>query len=230
METYTLGLALEDFLPVILSSAGFWLVSSALSRIDAQIGRMAQIGWLLITIGGVLKASWKLVMALTNGGTNIVFFDKSLFVWLAVGFVLLSYAISYGWRILYQNNPRTRIWRWPSVTIALFFVGGLATGFPDVTISTWRFIFLGMMTIANVSIAALLIAQARRQGQTLAAALLAVNIIIVFVLSGLARIPDQTIALQWTEQILNTIGQGAFLYAAWQLVGQMETNPQISVA
>ena len=56
METYTLGLALGDFLPVILSSAGFGLVSGALGRIDAQIGRMAQIGWVLVTIGGTLKA------------------------------------------------------------------------------------------------------------------------------------------------------------------------------
>ena len=230
METYTLSLALEDFLPVILSSAGFWLVAGMLGRVDAQIGRMAQIGWLLITTGGILKASWKLIMALTNGATDIVFFDKSLFVWLGVGFTLLSYAISYAWRILHQRNPRSRIWLWPLVTNLLFFGGALATGFPDATINTWRFIYLGMMTIANVWIAALLIAQARRQRQSMAAGLFVVNIVIVFILSGMARIPDQTIPLQWTEQILNTLGQGAFLYAVWQLVDQMETSPQASLA
>ena len=221
METYTLGLALEDFLPVIFSSAGFWLIATMLVRIDAQIGRMAQVGWLLVTIGGALKAIWKLIMALTNGATDIVFFDKSLFVWLSIGFILLSYAISYAWRILYDNNPRTRIWLWPAIVIALNFGGALATGFPDASISTWRFIYLGMMTIGNVVIAAMLIAQARRQGQMSVAVLFALNIIVVFALSGMARIPDQTIALQWTEQILNTIGQAAFLYAAYMLTTEL---------
>ena len=74
------------------------------------------------------------------------------------------------------------------------------------------------MTIGNVTLSVLLIQQARRLGLTLAAILFLANIVIVFILSGLARIPEQTIALQWGEQILNTFSQGAFLYAAWQLV------------
>jgi hypothetical protein len=29
--------------------------------------------------------------------------------------------------------------------------------------------------------------------------------------------PNQTIPLQWTEQLLNTFAQGAFAFAAWKL-------------
>ena len=233
METYTMGLALEDFLPVIMSSIGLWFIAQMLLRIDANLGRMAQIGWVLITIGGLFKSTWKLLMAATDSNVNVVFFDKGLFVWMGIGFVLMSYAISYSWRILQGRSPRKgigRIWLFPLVTIALHFGGALATGFPDPSISTWRFIFLGMLTIANVVVAVLLIRQARRQGQSLTAALFVVNIVIVFVLSGLARIPDQTIPLQWTEQLLNTVGQGAFMVAAWQLATQMEKQPAIAVA
>ncbi|MBK9781825.1 MAG: hypothetical protein IPP55_17560 [Anaerolineales bacterium] len=50
------------------------------------------------------------------------------------------------------------------------------------------------------------------------------NIVIVFVLSGLARIPEQSIPLQWTEQLLNTFGQGAFAYAAWKLAGVISSR------
>ena len=33
----------------------------------------------------------------------------------------------------------------------------------------------------------------------------------------MARIPDQTIALQWIEEIINVFAQGTFAVAAWQL-------------
>lgn len=217
METYSLALALEDFVPVIFSSLGIWFISQMVLQIDDALGRMAQTGWLLITIGGSLKAVWKLLMALSDTQINIVFFDKSLFVWMGVGFVLMSYAVSYALRVVDDRNPRKRVWLWPRITIVVFFAGGFATGFPDLSVSTWRFLFLGMLTIANVVLAVLLIRRARRLGMPLVALLFVVNIVVVFVLSGLARIPVQSIPLQWVEQILNTIGQGAFLYAAWQL-------------
>ena len=231
METYSLGLALEDFVPVIFSAIGLWIVSQMIVGIDAKLGRMATIGAVLIAVGGLLKATWKLLMALTDESVNIVIFDKGMFVWMGVGFVLLSYAISYGWRVVYDRSPRTRIWLWPLVTIALFMAGGLATGMPDFTINTWRFIFLGMMTIGNVAVAVLLIRQAMRQGQSMVALFFLVNIVIVFILSGLARIPEQTIPLQWGEQILNTIGQGAFLYASIQLArGMGEARQRVAIA
>lgn len=93
----------------------------------------------------------------------------------------------------------------------------LATGFPDVAINTWRFILLGFMTIGNVALVILLVQQARRQQLNLVEVLLAAHILIVFILSGMARIPDQTIPLQWLEQLLNTGAQGAFAYAVWRL-------------
>jgi hypothetical protein len=65
----------------------------------------------------------------------------------------------------------------------------------------------------------LLIQQARYHNLNRMAWLFLANIVIVFVLSGLARIPDQSIPLQWTEQLLNTFAQGAFAYAAWKLSG-----------
>jgi hypothetical protein len=74
----------------------------------------------------------------------------------------------------------------------------------------------------------LLIQQARRLGLNGIALLFLANIVIVFILSGLARIPDQTIPLQWTEQILNTFAQGAFAYAAWKLAQAIATAPQPS--
>jgi hypothetical protein len=105
------------------------------------------------------------------------------------------------------------------VVLGLSLVAILFTGFPDLTVNTWRFILLGVMTIGNVVMVVLLIQQARYSNLNNMAWLFLANIVIVFVLSGLARMPDQSIPLQWTEQLLNTFGQGAFAYAAWRLAG-----------
>jgi len=63
----------------------------------------------------------------------------------------------------------------------------------------------------------LLIRQANQQKLKVAAWLFAFNLIAIFSLSGMARIPEQTITLQWIEEVINVFGQGAFAFAAWQL-------------
>lgn len=225
METYTLGLALEDFIPVIFSSIGLYFISRMVGNVNARLGQMAAIGWILVTIGGFLKATWKLVMALTQTQTNIVWFDKGMFIWMSAGFTLLAFALWLMGEIRLRKRQPNRIWLGPAIVLGLSLFAIFFTGFPDVTINTWRFILLGVMTIGNVVMVVLLIQQARANNENLLAVLFLVNIVIVFILSGLARIPEQSIPLQWTEQLLNTFAQGAFAYAAWKLAGIISASP-----
>ena len=225
METYTVGLALEDFVPVIFSSIGLYFVSRMVKNVDARLGQMATIGWILVSVGGFLKATWKLTMALTNTQVNLVWLDKGMFMWMSVGFTLLAFALWFMSEVRSGKRKLGRIWLGPSVVLGLSVVAILFTGFPDLTVNTWRFILLGVMTIGNVVMVVLLIQQARYNNLNKMAWLFLVNIVIVFVLSGLARIPEQRIPLQWTEQLLNTFGQGAFAYAAWKLAGIIVPAP-----
>ncbi len=224
METYTLGLALEDFIPVIFSSIGLFFVSRMVKNVNARLGKMATIGFVLVSIGGFLKATWKLTMALTNAQTNIAWFDKGMFMWMSVGFTLLAFALWFMSEIRSGKRQLGRIWLGPSIVLGLSLVAILFTGFPDLTVNTWRFILLGVMTIGNVVMVVLLIQQARYNNLNKMAWLFLANIVIVFVLSGLARMPEQSIPLQWTEQLLNTFGQGAFAYAAWKLAGVISSE------
>lgn len=230
METYTLGLALEDYLPVIFSSIGLYFVSRTVGNVNARLGQMATIGWILITIGGFLKATWKLVMALTNTQTNIAWFDKGMFIWMSAGFTLLAFALWFMGEMRSGKRQPNRIWLGPAVILGLSLVAILFTGFPDLRVNTWRFILLGVMTIGNVVMVVLLIQQARYNNLNKMAWLFLANIVIVFILSGLARIPEQSIPLQWTEQLLNTFGQGAFAYAAWKLAGVISSAPAPAMA
>jgi hypothetical protein len=223
MTEYSLALALEDFIPVIFSSIGLYFISRMVAHVDSRLATMATAGWILITLGGLLKASWKLMMALSGTAINIVWMDKGMFVWMGVGFTLMAFAVWLMSEVLGGKKP-THIWRAPGIVLGLTLVAVLATGFPDPEVNTWRFMLLGLMTLGNVVLVLLLIQQARRLGQNKLAVLFIINIMLVFVLSGLARIPEQTIPLQWTEQLLNTFAQGAFAYASWKLAGEIMTE------
>jgi len=139
---------------IILSdrvSIGLWFIQRSISQIHAKLGRMAFIGWIAVTLGGLFKAIWKLCMALSNGQLDIVVFDKGLFVWLGFGFLLMVYAWSYAMRVVDQRNPRQNVWLWPAISSAVFLAAAVATGFPDPARSTWRFVLLGLLTISNIT-------------------------------------------------------------------------------
>ncbi len=86
----------------------------------------------------------------------------------------------------------------------------------------WRLIFLLLATLANIIVSILLISAAWRRGMGSVGALFLLNLIITLVMSQMAQIPMQTIALQWFEQLTHTVRQACFLFASWQFSQQME--------
>ena len=229
---YTLGLALEDYVPVILSIAGLYFISQMINRIDSDSGRLARIALVLIGTGGLLKASWKLIIATT--GNDVVWMDNSLFVLLGPGFTLMAFAL---WGAIRKNDGqpvKSNLAIPPIIIIVLF--GALAVFMSTRGGRTWVFILLGLTTISNTAVLIMLIRQSWRKAFQLGAVLFGVNLLLIFMLSGMARIDPQTIPLQWGEQITNTFSQSAFVYAAWRLSQRMmagakgESEPQFSIA
>lgn len=218
---YTIALAVEDYIPVILSSAGLLLLAQMINRLHKQAGVMAYAGFLLITLGGVFKASWKFTIALT--GRDIVWMDNSLFVLLGPGFALMAWALWSAQRTLKNEPVPNLVWLRPLAVIAIFGTGAISSYFVQGG-RTWVLIMLGLTTFSNLAVGILLIRQARQNGLNIAAALFLFNLIAVFTLSGMARIEPQTIPLQWSEQIINTFSQGAFFYASWCLFKQVEAQ------
>ncbi len=217
METYPLSLALEDLLPVIFFGIGLILLARMIGEMHSPARGRATLGAILITLGGLTKVVWKIVIAAT--GTDINGLDDLLFVFLAPGFILLAWATGEAQRAG-KGQSIQRTWIFPAVLLGLGILGAGYTGFTQ-TGRTWVYILLATTTIANVWASALFIRHARQEGLKLAAGLFFVNILLVFVLSGMGRIPSQTVALQWVEQIINTFSTGAFAFAAWKLSGHV---------
>ena len=212
---YTISLALVDFIPVIFSAIGVFLIAQMIARLDRTSGRVGYLAAGLITLGGLTKAVWKLVIAAT--GYDIAGLDDLLFVFLGPGFTLLAWALWNAQLIMTDKAIPRRVWLRPLAVIALFGFGAISARIFQPEARYWVYILLTLTTFANLAAGILLIRQAKQQNLNLAVGLFIFNLLAVFALSGLARVPEQTIALQWVEELLNVLAQGAFAFAAWRL-------------
>jgi hypothetical protein len=232
-ETYTTVMALQDFMPVILSSIGLFLLARMITRMNAASGQVAFIGWLLITLGGLDKASWKLLMASSNSQTNITWLDDSLFILMGIGFLCMAWGLWRSQRVVSgKKRPTGPAWVFPLVVGGLFLTTAVLLGVLMPDKRYWFFIMLGLTTICNVVTSGLAIRQAHQQGLHLVGFLFAFNLVAVFVLTGLARIENRGEFLEWTSQLTNTVSNAAFAFAAWKLsqsIKQSEGSEQLSV-
>jgi hypothetical protein len=186
-----------------------------IARYDQTSGHIAYLGSGFIVLGGLTKAVWKLVIAAT--GNNLAGLDDLLFVFLGPGFTLLAWGL---WKaqLLMGNKPvPQKIWYRPIGIIALVGLGAISARILAPQARYWVYILLTLTTVANLAAGILLIRQAKWQQLSITTGLFLFNLIAIFVLSGLARVPEQTIALQWIEESINVLAQGAFGFAAWQL-------------
>lgn len=242
MELYSVPLALEDFLPVIFSALGLYLLASMITKMNDDCKNMAYLGFILVTLGGLSKATWKLIYALSEGQTNIVMMDNALFFFLSTGFIFVAFALIYAQRNLSGKESPSNIWLVPGVLAVITLITAFGISFTMYDPERegrqmWFFILLGMTTIFNFLTLGLAINQSRQQKQWLAVVLFLVNLSAVIILQGLARAAEQTESLQWIEQITNTIAQVGFAYAVWLLSKSTATirkkevaSPQESIA
>lgn len=201
-----LALALEDYLPVILSVIALLLVARWVAeRRGLPQVPVALAGVALVAVGGFAKATWKLVYAT---GPDVTWMDELLFPLLATGFTILAQVVA---RVDDRDSDRR-----PLVAASLTAGIGLAAwafvGFE--TAETW---WLLVMVLASTTLVALLVRQARRAGESRSVMLFVIHLILTFGLAGLARLDEQSWALQWVEQISNTASQGMLALGVWWL-------------
>lgn len=204
----TVPLALDDFVPVVLAGVGALLLARAAGRRAPQVQKPAVVGALLVTAGGLCKAGWKLVLA--GSGTDVPVIADLLFVLLAPGFALLA------WSLLVARGSR----------VDLRLVGGVVAataGLAAVLSAGWPLLVLAVLGATATSVLAIRLALDAHD--SVAAVLFGVQLAMAFALVPLAG-AGQSVAHQWWEQSLNTIGQGAFALAGWRLVRSRRTAPE----
>jgi hypothetical protein len=211
---YTVPLALEDFIPVLLGAFGcYFLVKSAASRIP-DTWRPGLIGVAFVTIGGASKSTWKLIVA--SGGSDYAWMQQVLFPLLAIGFCLVGWALWSGLRERVLPN-------WPLVVVlslAWIAADALHRMKP----------FFAVAVLASLIVTAGAITWSVRVKAPIAIIAFVVQLLGVFALVPFQAKPKQTLGLQWAEQSTNTLAQAAFLFGAYMLWTKVRELERIPVA
>lgn len=221
-EGYTVPLALFDYIPVGLSIIAFYFLTKRIAILRPELATFARFAWFFTCTAGVLKASWKLL--LTGGGMNFIWMSDQLFFLLFTGLTMMAMAVIWSKRAATDNMSKR--WLMVLVPILLIIAYALYMKFSNPDSRAWNYMLLGLSTVSNLVLSITLIMQAKKEGLILAGVLIALNLIAVFVLSGLGRIEVQTAALQWIEEGVNTFAQGSFLYGVWMMYNY--TNNQVT--
>lgn len=197
--TYTVPLAVFDLVPVVLGFVGCLLLARLAARALPAVGLVALLGAVLIGLGGLAKAGWKIL--LTTAQVDLGWLEQSLFPLLSVGFVLLLWSL---WSAI-VGRP---IVLWPFVLVlALGIVGALAAR----TMTP----LLGVAAGSALMVSGVAIRWAVRDRLPVAVVLYVLGMAASLGLAYLAG-PKvaQTSSIQWVEESLNTVGQLCFVIAA----------------
>lgn len=187
METYPISLALFDFLPNIAFLIGaVFLVKTAFICRGMRCARIMMAGTLLVFLGGFLKATWKLLYAANIA--DIQWMSQAQFVLLGIGFPILFAAV------LLMARGRSAA----AQTAVLL---GMAP---------WKIPFLFLMTVTSLGAEGILAYIAFRRRVFLAAAGFVIGALGILAMGALAS-AEQTVAMQWVAESVNTIGQSGFM-------------------
>jgi len=196
---YGLALAAEDFVPVLLAGVGSVVLALAAGRSVPQVRLPALIAGGLVTLGGLTKAVWKLLVA-AEPCRNIELLEQLLFPCLAFGFAGIAWAL--------VSVRRERPAPWPPFLV----VPVLAAAAALVVGGTWPLLIAAAIGAVTVGVLGILLARQRRD--RFGVVLFSVYIVGTLVLPPLAGLPDQSEGLQWIEQLTNSVVQLCFLLGA----------------
>jgi len=199
METYPLSIAIFDFVPVFMFLVGaFFLTRIAIQQRSTACGRMVMAGALLIFLGGLLKAIWKLLY--TVNIADIQWMSQIQFILVAPGFVAL-------------------------LVVAILIARGRrkSKATPLLAIAVWKIPLLAIMTLASMGANGILTYISFRRGARLAGAAFVVAFLALVGMGAMAS-GEQTLARQWIEESMNTVGQLGFMLGSIWLYQNFQTQ------
>jgi hypothetical protein len=221
MVTADLSLALEDFVPVVLSAIALWVLARTSMELDRRCGGYVGAGLLLIAGGGLTKPVYKLLVAVSDGSVDVAALDDLLFWFLAPGFLLLTAGLRGAARTDGGGEPEVgRAALWAAGGVVLLAAVLVAFGS-----DSWFWVLLVVVTVGNVAAVVVLARWARARGDRVAVALFVTSLLLALGLAWAAASLEQTIPAQWGEQLLSTASQALLLWGSLRLRDRVAARP-----
>lgn len=209
---FTLGLALYDFLPVLLTGVAVWFLARLVTAQGVPNGQVAFVGAVLVFVAGLSKAVWKLNVTLN--GEDVIWLANLLFPLMAPGFALLATGIWAVERRLRGKAVSAWVWAAPVLVIVAVYALALVRMADPQIERGWFMPIMGLASVGNLGLTAILIALSIRYGKWGWVVLFVLNVAMVFALIPIAQIEPKSIALHWIEQTISSGGAAAFALAA----------------
>ncbi len=193
-----MALAVEDFVPVVLAAAALVILAQACAQRVPKVFPIALIGAIVVGLGGLGKATWKLLVA--SGCWEYPILENLLFPCLAFGFSALAWA-------LLSARRGSELVGWPFAAFPVAAaVGALWMG------DKWPLLVAAAVAATVLGVTASVVAF--RAGKTSVGVLFVVYVLGTNILPPLAAQPEQSAQLQWMEQLTNSCVQLCFLLGA----------------
>ena len=201
---YDVALAVEDFVPCVLALAAFVVLARAVRRRVPSAYPVALLGGLLVAVGGFAKATWKLLVA--TGCWEQPWLESLLFPCLAVGFSAVA------WAVLSAVKGREVS---PLVFVAFPLAAGVGAAWMSVSkgeFTNWPLLIASAVSATFLGVT--LCVTAFKAGRKSVGALFVVYALGTNILPPLAARPEQSLEVQWAEQLTNSAVQLCFLLGA----------------
>jgi len=211
---FPVDLALYNFLPVVLTGAALWFLFLFVRDRVFDGYPLALLGGVLVFFGGLSKAFWKLIAALS--GVDVTWLAAALFPLMALGFALLAVAV---WAASRQLRGRRSLGGWRlavSLILMAFTVSALRQWLWDIP-RGWFLPLLILASLSNLALSAQLIWAGLHLRRGSIALLFGINLGMIFALQPIAMTAAKTMAMHWIEQSLTAVGTGCFALAAYLL-------------
>ena len=202
-EAYSLWLSLLDFVPNLAFLVGAYYLVRWVWLTGSRLTVVAMLaGSSLVLLGGTSKALWKLLYTIGTGDFWLL--GELQFMLLAPGFLAMLMSV-----VLVLRQERER-WK-----------AGL------VAIAAWKIPLLATMTLSSLGLQGILSYIAFRRKARLAAAMYMVAILCMLSMAGLAG-GDQSVARQWVEEGINSLGQTAFALGSYLLHSRFRADGDVA--
>jgi hypothetical protein len=212
--TPTIALALEDFLPVLLTLLALLLLTRMIFSVDQRSGYAAVLGLILVVLGGTLKATSKLLWVVF--GESIPWMENSLFLLLAPGFASLTWAIWCSQRRFFRKVQTRYVSQVP--VLFIFFIGAGNIYFNTSGQGrSWFFVLLSLVVVMSSLMVVLLSKYAWHYGLKSTALLFLLYLVITLLMNGMAQTPSSSLEMEWAKQSVNTAAAAILAFASWRL-------------
>jgi len=216
MESHTIGIALFAYLPAISAGFSLYLICKYCASVSNHGGHWGTTIPAVVLTAGFVNATWKLIYVLTE--VNYRWMFEQLYFLHAAAYVFMAVLVFSSIRVSGKGRELAADWWYSPALVALILLVTAQVIKLKTDSEIWSVMLFATLFFANFVMLITLTFHSVKARAWVAAGAFASSLLLGYVLLTLARTPEQTAQLMWTEQVLSLINYSMLAIGAWTLL------------